>query len=203
MTSRHALALLVACAAATASAPVSAQQVWPIPLPEESEEQPAPADPNQPAPPPSDPGQPAPTAPPPGPGQEPPPADPFMDDSNFDISADVLSSYAVRQGQIGIGAGIVPSLNLTGTIQSTGGTIAPGGSGTYVLAISPQFSYFPINRVEVGGFIGPILRHRLRATTGALPWPELSVAAGAFAAFHYPVTDRVLLIATGASASGP
>jgi hypothetical protein len=186
-----ALAVCAALGALVSAAPAAAQQVWPIPQPEEEKKE-------QPAPEPEAPAQPAPTAPSGG-ATDPNAAPPPEDDPFANIGADVLSSYAVRQGQIGIGAGIVPSLNITGTFQAlagtTGNTNPLGGSGTYVLALSPQFSYFPISRLEVGGFVGPVLRHRLRAGS-SIPWPELAGTVGAFAAFHYPVTDGLLLIGT-------
>ncbi len=94
------------------------------------------------------------------------------------------------RGQISIGLGL--NLNFTGQLQQEAFTNEFGFASSLFAAAVPQISYFPLDRVEVGAFAGALLRDVPRFQN------ETSIAldglAGVNIGYHFPVTDRVLLI---------
>ncbi len=106
-----------------------------------------------------------------------------------DFGSDVLSSYAVRSGQVGIGIGINGTLNFIGQETVTTGTskaFTPNYSLYGNLTVSG--SYFPVDRVEAFGFAGGMARQLPR---GAF---EMDGMLGGGVGYHFPVTDRVTVI---------
>ena len=164
-------------------APQPAPQPMPQPAPQ-PQPYPQPAPQPQPYPQP----QPQPQQPAYPPAATAPQATPVPND--FADDQEILSSYAVRAGQISIGLGL--NLNFTGQLQQQAfDNTFPFSSSLFASAV-PQISYYPIDRVEVVAFAGGLLRNvpRFQNETSL----ALDGLVGVNFGYHFPVTDRVLLI---------
>lgn len=98
----------------------------------------------------------------------------------------MLSSYAVRSGQVAIGLGVNGQFNFIGQQNPNSGGFDAPFSLFGMAAVSG--SYFPIDRVEVFGFAGGMARQLPRGSI------EVDGLLGAGAGYHFPITDRVTAI---------
>ncbi|MCP4499767.1 MAG: hypothetical protein GY822_07375 [Deltaproteobacteria bacterium] len=114
---------------------------------------------------------------------------PTPSSSSTDFGADVLSSYAVRAGQVGIGIGMNGTLNLIGQqVPSTGPTAETIGNYSLYGNLTLSGSFFPVDHVEAFGFAGGMARQLPRGSF------EMDGMLGGGVGYHFPVTDRVTVI---------